>query len=103
MASRVRGELNAQMFAQPHPPLKKNVPQDCAPRPRRHCSRPEIYFFGSFNFLAWWLFPMRGSPRTYKGNPREKYASAGEGSCAHVLIFARLLAPARGKARTNSV
>ena len=23
MASRVRGELNSQMFAQPHPPLKK--------------------------------------------------------------------------------
>jgi hypothetical protein len=88
IASRVRGERNAHIFAQYPPPPQKTVPQDCAPRPRRHCSRPEIYFSGSFSFLACWLFPMRESPRACKGNPREKYVSAGEGTCAHALIFA---------------
>ena len=87
MASRVRGERNAHIFAQCPPPPKKNAPQDCAPRPRRHCSRPEIYFTGSFIFLACWLFPMRGLPRSCKGNPREKYVSAEEGTCSHALFL----------------
>jgi hypothetical protein len=39
---------------------------------RRHCSRPKICFSGSFNFLAWRLFPMRGAhqQRQPEGAPR---------------------------------
>ena len=74
---------------------------------RRHCSRPKIYFSGSFNFLAWWLFPMRGAhqQRQPEGAPPCAPAKAKQGPRRRHTVFFRskTTAERRTRARAMSV
>ena len=72
---------------------------------RRHCSRPKIYFSGSFNFLAWWLFPMRGAhqQRQPEGAPPCAPAKAKQGPRRRHTVFFRSKTTAERRTRTRAM